>query len=137
MEAHTFETKGFLIFSMFFLFICFNSPPLHWIRTEWIKDRNTVVCKFDFIHKEEVGACCMFPDYRKQVQKRVPFAAKIIKSVVAEMYMKVFDSFENFDMVGFSLGAHVAGYTAKLIKSQLGETVSRIFGNFYFHFVID
>lgn len=76
----------------------------------------------------------MFPDYRKQVQKRVPFAAKIIKNVVAEMYGQVFNSFENFDFVGFSLGAHVAGYTAKLIKSELGQTVSRIFGKFVFSF---
>lgn len=97
-----------------------------------ITDDQTVVCAFDFLHKEEIGGLNAFADYRTVVMSRVPFVAKLIKNVAAEMYeSKVFTTFDDFQFIGFSLGTHIAGVSARLIKTELGHEVSRIFGKNY------
>lgn len=68
---------------------------------------------------------------------RVPFVARIVRNVAAEMYMnKVLNSFEDFQIIGFSLGTHIAGVAARLLRSAFGETVPRIFGNVLYSFNI-
>lgn len=70
-------------------------------------------------------------NYRKVVKKRVPFAAEIIGNVVKQMYeRKVFDSFQNVQLIGFSLGCHVAGFVGRHIKEKLQKDIPRIFGKF-------
>lgn len=97
-----------------------------------ITDNQTIVCAFDFLHKEEIGELNAFADYRTVVITRVPFVAKVIKNVAAEMFeKKVFTTFDDFEFIGFSLGTHIAGVTARLIRTELGHVVSRIFGENY------
>lgn len=92
-------------------------------------DDQSIVCAFDFLHKEEIGDLMAFADYRTVVMTRVPFVAKVIKNVAAEMFeKKVFTTFDDFQFIGFSLGSHIAGVTARLIRTELGHDVSRIFG---------
>lgn len=92
-------------------------------------DNRTIVCAFDFLHKELIGELDAFADYRTVVMTRVPFVAELIKNVAAEMFEKeVFTTFEDFQFIGFSLGTHIAGVTARLIRTELGHEVSRIFG---------
>lgn len=72
----------------------------------------------------------MVVDYRKVVKKRVPFAAEIIANVAKQMYeRKVFDSFQNVQLIGFSLGCHVAGFVGRNIKEKLKKDIPRIFGD--------
>lgn len=92
-----------------------------------------MVCIFDFVHKNDLGSFSAIFDYRSMAMNRVPFTAEIIKNIAVEMYeKKVFSSFDNFQMIGFSLGAHIAGVTARLIKAKLGIEVPRIFGKFHY-----
>lgn len=68
-------------------------------------------------------------DYRKVVKKRVPFAAEIISNVAKQMYEReVFDTFQNVQLIGFSLGCHVAGFVSRNIKEKLKTDIPRIFG---------
>lgn len=52
----------------------------------FLTDDQTVACAFDFVHKKNFRTFRMLTDYRSSVQKRVPFAAKIITNIASEMY---------------------------------------------------
>lgn len=70
-----------------------------------IKDENTIACAFDFNRLEKMGPLCLIGCYWNTVTNRVPFAAKMIKKVVAEMFANsVLTTIENFEIIGFSLG---------------------------------
>lgn len=90
------------------------------------------MCAFDFPHKEVIGVFGLIVDYRSTVLNRVPFVAKIVKNVAAEMYVhNVLKNFDDFQIIGFSLGTHIAGVTARLLQTDFGFTVPRIFGKCY------
>lgn len=58
--------------------------------------------------------------------------AKIVKNVAAEMYVhNVLEHFDDFQIIGFSLGSHIAGVTARLLQTEFDVTVPRIFGKCY------
>lgn len=99
---------------------------------DFIEDDKTVVCAFDFLHKEGLGSLSLVLDYRSTVLNRVPFVAKIVKNVAAEMYVhNVFENFDDFQIIGFSLGTHIAGVAARLLQTEFGATVPRIFGKYH------
>lgn len=88
-----------------------------------------MICLFDYKHKKEFGLFGAIFDFQKTARNRVPFVAKILKDLASEMHkQKVFSTFEDFELIGFSLGAHIAGTTARMIKSELGHEIPRIFG---------
>lgn len=108
----------------------FYSAIFHFL-IDLITDDQTVVCAFDFVHTKNTQIWDHFVDYQPTVLNRVPFVAKIIANVASQMYMsRVFEYFEDFQIIGFSLGTHVAGVTARLLRKKFGETVPRIFGKF-------
>lgn len=102
------------------------------IALDFIQDDQTIVCAFDFLHKEDIGTLSLVLDYRSTVLNRVPFVARIVKNVAAEMYMhNVLENFDDFQIIGFSLGTHIAGITARLLQTEFNVTVPRIFGKCY------
>lgn len=69
-----------------------------------LKDENTIACAFDFNRLNSMGPVCLLACYWNTVTNRVPFAAKMIKKVAAEMFEKNVTTIENFELIGFSLG---------------------------------
>lgn len=106
--------------------------------TNWRLNSDTVVCGFDFMHTGSQNSIKLAMDYRTVVKRRVPFAAEIIGNITRQMYdLKVFESFENIQLIGFSLGCHVSGFVGRRIKSELGKDIPRIIGECLFFFNID
>lgn len=98
----------------------------------FLTDNQTVACAFDFVHKKNARTFKMLTDYRSSVLKRVPFAAKMISNVASEMYMRrILNDFKDLQLIGFSLGAHIAGKVGRLLRTAYGIIIPRIFGNFH------
>lgn len=101
----------------------------------FLTDDQTVACAFDFVHKKNAGFFELLKDYRSSVLKRVPFAAKMISNVASELYTRrILDDFKDLQLIGFSLGSHIAGKVARLLRTAFGTMIPRIFGNFHIFF---
>lgn len=130
IEIFSRTNKRYYVNSVVYRELHFNSSAFHFL-LDLITDDRTVVCAFDFVQKKYEGFWDHFAKYPSTVLSRVPFAAKIIKNVASQMYMnRVFEHFEDFQIIGFSLGTHIAGVTARLLQNAFGEMVLRIFGKF-------
>lgn len=66
-------------------------------------------------------------DYCRIARYHVPALAQDLYEKIAHIRRNG-NSLGEFVLVGFSVGAHVAGQTAKLLKSNTEYTVDRIYG---------
>lgn len=91
-----------------------------------------MICLFDYKHKKNLGFFGSILNFKEMAMKRVPFVANILKELASEMHtQQVFSTFEDFEFIGFSIGCHIVGTTARMIKSELGHEIPRIFGKNY------
>ncbi|KAF4528066.1 hypothetical protein B566_EDAN016566 [Ephemera danica] len=67
---------------------------------------------------------CMYPRARYATRKVGPYVATMIQYLNEALHI----SLENFHCVGFSLGAHVCGYTGKSLRSKYDLKLQRITG---------